>query len=125
VNAMTKTRNNVSKAKAQALREGRNKLYVPSAIGLHYGQGRHVVMPATWDEAGTVPPGWSGLLGEVETGEGDLWSIIFPDDFAGRVEANAGTVLDPPEKAFMLLEYGLATDSPPTLRARKNELPAK
>ena len=70
-------------------------------------------MPATWDRVGLVPPGWSGLNGEVEEFddiEDDATSVgfrlDFPRNFVSRV--NNSKRLTEEEKATLLAEFAKA-----------------
>lgn len=107
---MHKTLHNISDGpQARNLRELRNKLYPSPLVGVHFGLGRHVDMPTTWDQAGVIPAGWTGIAGELDLG--DDWALGFPAGFDVVLDANESGVLSALEKALLLSKYVAAANN--------------
>lgn len=93
---------NLPKSVAILTREARDRIAPPPFAGTRVGGGIHVDQPESWDGAGDVPIGWTGLPGEKDLG-GGVWACAYPVE----LDALDKTSLTVGDKA--LLDTKLAT----------------
>lgn len=80
---MTRYALNLTRANAAAAVAAVNLLDGYPSRGLNVGDGRHVVVPSTWDGAGTVPPGWTTHATITKPGNG-VYGLLLPQETQDR-----------------------------------------